>query len=84
MSGNRLKYLIIFNRGIDTMNITALFNHKPGILSNYIRIVVSIMLKLIESKQVQIWPFENVLNSNIFLMHVFTRFRDCFLYLIHT
>jgi hypothetical protein len=27
----------VFNRGIDTMKITALFNHKPGILNNYIR-----------------------------------------------
>ena len=36
VSGNRLKYLMIFNRGIDTMKITALFNHKPGILNNYI------------------------------------------------
>jgi hypothetical protein len=25
-----------FNRGIDTMKITALSNHKPGILNNYI------------------------------------------------
>jgi hypothetical protein len=30
--GNRLKYLMIFNRGIDTVKITALSNHKPGIL----------------------------------------------------
>ena len=29
---------MIFNRGIDTMKITALSNHKPGILNNYIRI----------------------------------------------
>ena len=35
---NRLKYLMIFNRGIDTMKITALSNHKPGILNTYIRI----------------------------------------------
>jgi len=27
---------MIFNRGIDTMKITALSNHKPGILNNYI------------------------------------------------
>jgi hypothetical protein len=27
-----------FNRGIDTVKITALSNHKPGILNNYIRI----------------------------------------------
>jgi hypothetical protein len=26
-----------FQRGIDTMKITALSNHKPGILNNYIR-----------------------------------------------
>jgi hypothetical protein len=26
-----------FNRGIDTVKITALSNHKPGILSNYIK-----------------------------------------------
>ena len=38
VSGNRLKYLMIFNRGIDTMKITALSNHKPGILNTYIRI----------------------------------------------
>jgi hypothetical protein len=25
-----------FNRGIDTVKITALSNHKPGILNNYI------------------------------------------------
>ena len=31
---------MLFNRGIDTVNITALSNHKAGILSNYIRIVV--------------------------------------------
>ena len=35
--GNRLKYLMIFNRGIDTIKITALSNHKTGILNNYIR-----------------------------------------------
>ena len=29
---------MIFNRGIDIMKIIALSNHKPGILSNYIRI----------------------------------------------
>ena len=28
---------MIFNRGIDTMKITALSNHKPEILNNYIR-----------------------------------------------
>ena len=38
VSGNRLKYLMIFNGGIDTMKITALSNHKPGILNTYIRI----------------------------------------------
>jgi len=31
-----------FNRGIDTVKITALSNHKPGILNNYIRIMVYI------------------------------------------
>jgi hypothetical protein len=29
-----------FNRGIDTVKITALSNHKPGILNNYIRMFV--------------------------------------------
>jgi hypothetical protein len=29
--------LTIFNRGIDTMKITALSNHKQGIINNYIR-----------------------------------------------
>ena len=38
VSGNRLKYLMIFNRGIDTMKITTLSNHKPGILNTCIRI----------------------------------------------
>jgi hypothetical protein len=28
-----------FNRGIDTVKITALSNHKPGILKNYIRML---------------------------------------------
>ena len=28
-----------FNRGIDSVKITALSNHKPGILNNYIRII---------------------------------------------
>jgi hypothetical protein len=32
------KILMIFNRGIDTMKMTALSNHKPRILNNYIRI----------------------------------------------
>jgi hypothetical protein len=31
---------MIFNRGIDTLKITALANHKPEILNNYIRIYV--------------------------------------------
>jgi hypothetical protein len=30
---------MIFQSGIDTVKITALSNHKPGILNNYIRIV---------------------------------------------
>jgi hypothetical protein len=34
---NKKKNLMLFNRGIDTVKITALFNHKPGILNNYIR-----------------------------------------------
>jgi hypothetical protein len=29
---------MIYQPGIDTVKITALSNHKPGILSNYIRI----------------------------------------------
>jgi len=29
-----------FNRGIDTVKITALPNHKPGILNNYIRMII--------------------------------------------
>jgi len=29
---------MLFNRGVDTVKITALSNHKPGILNNYIRI----------------------------------------------
>jgi hypothetical protein len=37
VSGNRLKFSWYFNHGIDTVKITALSNHKPGIL-NYIRI----------------------------------------------
>ena len=28
---------MIFNRGIDTVKITELSKHKPGILNNYIR-----------------------------------------------
>jgi hypothetical protein len=28
---------MLFNLGIDTVKITALSNHKPGILNNYIR-----------------------------------------------
>ena len=32
-----------FNRWIDTVNITALSNHKPGILNNYIRICYIIL-----------------------------------------
>ena len=40
VSGNHLKYLMIFNRGIDTMKITALSNHQPGIWNNYIRILI--------------------------------------------
>jgi hypothetical protein len=28
---------LYFNRGIDTLKITALSNHKPGIFNNYIR-----------------------------------------------
>jgi hypothetical protein len=30
---------MIFKRGIDTVKITALSNHKPGILNNYIRML---------------------------------------------
>jgi hypothetical protein len=30
---------MLFNRGIDTVKITVLSNHKPGILSNYIRML---------------------------------------------
>ena len=38
VSGNRLINISwYFNHGIDAMKITALSNHKPGILSNYIR-----------------------------------------------
>ena len=32
---------MLFNRGIDTVKITALSNHKPGILNDYIRMVLS-------------------------------------------
>jgi hypothetical protein len=30
------QYLMLFNRGIDTVKITALSNHKPGTLNSYI------------------------------------------------
>ena len=33
-----------FNRGIDTVKITALSIHKPGILSNYIKICYIILI----------------------------------------
>ena len=43
---------MIFNRGIDTMKITALSNHKPGILNNYIRIMIKFHLyTVIESHE---------------------------------
>ena len=38
VSGNRLKFSWYFNRWIDSLKITALSNHKPGTLNNYIRI----------------------------------------------
>ena len=31
---------MLFNRGIDTVKITALSNHKPGILNNYIIMII--------------------------------------------
>jgi hypothetical protein len=34
---------MLFNRGIDTVKITALSNHKPGKLNNYIRINILII-----------------------------------------
>jgi len=34
------------NRGIDTVKITALSNHKPGILNNYIRININLSLNI--------------------------------------
>jgi hypothetical protein len=36
------KNLMLFNRRIDTVKITALSNNKPGILNNYIRINIII------------------------------------------
>ena len=43
---------MLFNRGIDTVKITALSNDKPGIFNNYIRIVFpsSSALKMVKHK----------------------------------
>ena len=38
-----LKNLMLFNRGINTVKITALSNNKPGKLNNYIRINILII-----------------------------------------
>jgi hypothetical protein len=42
---------MIFNRGIDTMNITALSNHKPGILNNCIGITFNRIVNRYKAKQ---------------------------------
>jgi hypothetical protein len=36
--------IMLFNCGIDTVKITVLSNHKPGILSNYIRMLYNYKL----------------------------------------
>ena len=38
------KISLIFQRGMDTLKITALSNHKPGILNNYIRMYIELDL----------------------------------------
>jgi len=35
---------MLFNRGIDTVKITALSNHKPGILNNYTKMNIKLTL----------------------------------------
>jgi hypothetical protein len=38
---------MIFNRGIDTVKITVLSNHKPGILNNYSRMKTIYFLNIV-------------------------------------
>ena len=39
----------IFNRGIDTLKSTALSNHKPGILNNYIILFIFLSVACLTS-----------------------------------
>jgi len=52
-----------FNRVIDTLKITALSNHKPGILNNYIRI-----------KNLLLWNHWTICKQRLFIMWLLTKF----------
>jgi len=49
------KYLMLLNRGIDTVEITALSNQKPGILNNYIRIIMLIIYR--NAIKMRVWLY---------------------------
>ena len=51
-----------FNRGIDTMEITALSNHKPGIVNNYIKIDIKSV------RSISYWVFCPMSNGVGFLV----------------
>jgi len=51
---------MIFQRGIDTVKITALSNHKPWILNNYIRmcyILLSVTIYIMIELSVSVFVF---------------------------
>ena len=52
-----------FNRGIDTLKITALSNHKPGILNNYIRISIFIPVIIIMIKWTTISGYRRIVQE---------------------